>query len=70
MKHNAQASSSATFSPELHQIYLLLYKKNGAPVITGGGHKWTVSELHDVYNNILNNKTYTIRPTISCDHHG
>lgn len=70
IKNNAQANSSSTFSHELHQIYLLLYHKNGSAVIAGGGHKWTVSELQDIYNNILDNQTYTIRPTISCSDPG
>ena len=71
MKHNIQVNpDSSNFSAELHQIYLLLYKKNSDPVISGGGHKWTTADLNQLYNNILDNQTYQIRMTNQCGEPG
>ena len=69
MKNNAK-SGYATFSPELHQIGLLFYKKNNQHVLPGDPHKWKESDLQAVYNNIHDNQTYTIRNTYNCDTYG
>jgi len=55
------------------QIFINIYKANGDHMTSGGGHRYTVSDLKNVLGLISPNSNYLIQSTTNCgedDYHG
>ena len=74
MSNNTNVNSSNQFSAEKHQVFVNLKKANGSyvnpPGATGGGHKWTTSQLQALSLAISDTKNYSIKATTGCSYQG